>query len=109
MQEWSLSCMESRPTGMSILYSVIVYASDGAWVSAFVHVYAEISGRKSDKGFRKAVMDFRCLKQSSPINRRLLIKGAFFHGEILRALVEINACKVAGHNDIFPVHLTHMI
>ena len=42
----SLSGKESHTTGMSLLHSARVYASDGANASDFIQEYAKISGSK---------------------------------------------------------------
>ena len=76
----SLSGKESCATVIS--YRSTVYASDRAKASAFVQEYVEISGRKSNKDSRKAVMDFRYPTQTTRTNPNLLIVVAFTPDEI---------------------------
>ena len=73
----SLSVKESRTTGKSILYRGRVYASNRSEVSTYVQEYAEISGRKSDKDSRKAIMDLLCPTRSTRTTPRQQIEEAF--------------------------------
>ena len=104
----SLSGKESYTTGMSLLRKCSVYASGCAKALTFVQEYAMISGRKSDKDCRKAVIDLRCLTRSTRSTTRQQIDEGFTPDEIQQALSQLKAGRAAGPDGIDPNILRHL-
>ena len=89
------------PTRLESLYcTMVVSASKGT--KAFVQEYAKISGRKSDKDSRKAVMDHRYITRSTRTTPRQQIIEAFIPGEFQQPLSRLKVGKVAGPDGIVP-------
>ena len=98
----SLSGRESHTTEESLLYRGREYASDRTKASAYVQEYAKISGHKSDKDSRKAVMDLRCLTRSTHTTPMKQMEEAFTTGELQSVLSQLKAGKAAGHDGLAP-------
>ena len=83
-------------------------ANDRAKASAFVEEYAKISVRQSDKDYKKAVMDLRCLTRSTSTSPRLQIEEVFTPFVIQQVLSQLKAVKEEGSDGIAPNLLRHL-
>ena len=104
----SLNGSARAQDGKTLVYKGREYLSDMAEASAFIQEYATVSGRKSDRSSRRAVLELRSGVRRLLESPRQGLEQAFTPEELAAAMKTVKAGKAGGPVGVAPDLLKHL-
>ena len=104
----SLNGSARAQNGRTLVYKGREYVSDKAKASVFIHEYATVSGRKSDRSSSRAVRELRSGVRRLLGSPRQELEHAFIPEELTTTLKTVKAGKSGGPDGVAPDLLKHL-